>query len=346
MSGSSHTSANTKDNHGMMGAIISDPVFINAQGITHMTQQEFASLRDGVWLNDAPITFFLKACVQDINRGVHCFCSGFFKFIDLRSEDYHYDSIRAFVRRQFDCYENGINSLKQLFTPINILNTHWIFLRVVFESKRIELYDSNGKNHENRRYMENMRQFLYDEFHKDTPVEERPLYDDWKRRWKCSDRSMNAPRQRNNDDCGIFTLVSIYLLSKGMELTSMTYDQDTIYRRKVRLSIAHIILQRNQIPPGETTLPPRAAGASRRRPTTSAQSKKRSRRGNESRMTSTGTGISPVLTGHNDDINTRRNPISKRTAESLAEDSLHGTSSTQRNLPPAKKRKKKRRTAD
>ena len=191
-----------------------------------------------------------------------------------------------------------------------------------------------------------MRQFIYNEVHKDTPVEERSPYADWKRIRKCSDRSMNAPRQRNNDDCGIFTLVSIYLLSKGMELTSMTYDQNTIYRRKVRLSITHIILQRNQIPPGETTLPPRAAGASRRRPTTSAQSKKRSRRGNESRMTSTGTGIRPVLTGHNDDINARRNPISKRTAESLAEDSLHGTSSTQRNLPPAKKRKKKRQTAD
>lgn len=149
-----------------------------------MTQRESASLRDGVWLNDAPITFFLKACVQDTNRGVHCFCSGFFKFIDLCNEEYHYDSIRAFVRRQFDRYENGINSLKQLFTPINILNTHWIFLRVEFESKRIELYDSNGKNPENRRYMENMRQFLYNEFHKDTLVEERPPYDNWKRMWK------------------------------------------------------------------------------------------------------------------------------------------------------------------
>ena len=63
-------------------------------------------------------------------------------------------------------------------------------------------------------------------------------------------------------------------------------------------------------------------------------------------MTSKGTGIRPVIMSNQDDINARSNPTSKRTAESLAGDNLHGSLSTQRNIPPAKKRKKKRRTAD
>ena len=59
--------------------------------------------------------------------------------------------------------------------------------------------------------METMRQFLYDEFHRDIPQEERPPYNEWRREWNYSDRSQSAPRQMNNDDCGIFTLVGVIL---------------------------------------------------------------------------------------------------------------------------------------
>ena len=118
------------------------------------------------------------------------------------------------MRRQLNAYEEGIASLSLLFVPINIGNTHWIFLCVIFESKRIELYNSQGKKPTNKGYMETMRRFLYDEFHKGTPVEDRPPYDVWKREWKYSDRSLRCPRQQNDDDCGIFVLVSIYLMSR------------------------------------------------------------------------------------------------------------------------------------
>ena len=146
-----------------------------------MTQREFASLREGTWLYDAPLNFFLKAFVKDTERGVHCFGSGFFKLIEARSVVYNYESVRAFMLRQLNDYEDGIASLKQLFVPINISNTHWIFLRVIFDIKQIELYDSKDKNPFNRRYMETMRQFLYDEFHRDIPQEERPPYNEWSR---------------------------------------------------------------------------------------------------------------------------------------------------------------------
>ena len=34
--------------------------------------------------------------------------------------------------------------MEHLFVPINIANLHWIFLRVDFGRKTIELYDSFG----------------------------------------------------------------------------------------------------------------------------------------------------------------------------------------------------------
>ena len=64
----------------------------------------------------------------------------------------------GFVRNQFNAYENGIASVKQLLDWINISNQHWIFLQVKMEAQQIELYDLLGKNPENRKYMETMQQ--------------------------------------------------------------------------------------------------------------------------------------------------------------------------------------------
>ena len=47
----------------------------------------------------------------------------------------------------------------------------------------------------------------------------------------------------------------------------LTYNQQSIYRRKVRLCITHLILQKNQLQEGATGLPPmRSARTPRRRP--------------------------------------------------------------------------------
>ena len=116
------------------------------------------------------------------------------------------------------------------------------------QEKMIELYDSMGRrNPENRKYMENMRVYFYRELTKGTPEAQRPTYDTWKTTWSYRDKSaLVSPKQGNLDDCGVFTLVSIYLLSQGVELSRNTYDQSAIDSRKVRRSIAHLILEKNQ----------------------------------------------------------------------------------------------------
>ena len=154
---------------------------------------------------------------------------------------YSYEEVSRWGRRI------DLSTLEQLFVPINIDNVHWIFIRVLFEDKTIELYDPQGRrDHTNRRYMEDMRQFLHRELHKvnqgqngrtvmvELPEDQRPPYDVWKREWTYKDMSRQAPAQENTYDYGVFTIVSIYLLSHGLELASTTYNQQAIYLRKVQ----------------------------------------------------------------------------------------------------------------
>ena len=63
----------------------------------------------------------MKRFVHDEAKGVHCFSSGFFKLIEHRNGGvYDYEeSVGASVRNQFNRYEHGIASLKQLLAPIN-----------------------------------------------------------------------------------------------------------------------------------------------------------------------------------------------------------------------------------
>ena len=78
--------------------------------------------------------------------------------------------------------QGGLFNLDNLFVPININNSHWLFLWVDFNAHAIEIYDSIGgsSNPRNRKYMWAMRQFLYDLKFKGTPVDNRPNFEEWK----------------------------------------------------------------------------------------------------------------------------------------------------------------------
>ena len=76
--------------------------------------------------------------------------------------------------------------------------------------------------------------------------------------------SRHAPRQRNGNDCGVFTILSIYLLSKGVSLAKNSYSQECVTTRKLRRSIAFALLQANELAP---VAPTGSAGLARPRAT-------------------------------------------------------------------------------
>ena len=144
--------------------------------------------------------------------------------------------------------EGGLFSQDNLFVPINISNTHWLFLRVDFNEKAIEIYDSIGgaPNPRNNKYMWAMRRFLYDMKFKDTTIDSRPDFEEWKHSWATRDKTRYFPKQGNDDDCGVFTILSIYLISRGVQLQRTTYDQQSVIDRKLRRMIAHSLMKCNE----------------------------------------------------------------------------------------------------
>ncbi len=58
-----------------------------------------------------------------------------------------------------------------------------------------------------------------------------------------NDKSMSSPQQGKFDDCGIFVILNMVLLSSGVPLTEYSYSQFEIKRCKTRERIAQIIFQ-------------------------------------------------------------------------------------------------------
>ena len=55
----------------------------------------------------------------------------------------------------------GLAALKTLYVPIDISNTHWIFIKVDVGERQIELYDSFGRVvPDNNRYLGDMKSYV------------------------------------------------------------------------------------------------------------------------------------------------------------------------------------------
>ena len=97
-----------------------------------------------------------------------------------------------------------------------------------------------------------MRRYLYDEKYKDVAFDQRPDFEQWKTTWAIRDMSSTSPRQTNGDDCGVFTILSIYLLSRGVQLSRSSYTQACVVSRQLRRSIAFALLQANERAPSSS----------------------------------------------------------------------------------------------
>ena len=104
----------------------------------------------------------------------------------------------------------------------------------------IELWDSTGQKQTNQVYLTSARRYLYD-VHNSGEQENSTTLEEWDQEWCCSDKSAHSPTQRNGDDCGIFTLVSMALLSQGHLLRNDSYSQDVLLLRQTRRRIAYLI---------------------------------------------------------------------------------------------------------
>ena len=243
-------------------------------GANSISTTSFARLRPGEWLDDEVITYVCRRVLQP-EEGVCYIMPTHFMSSLLRvghsSPGYSYEDVSGWSRRAGCC----LMELQRLIVPIHKGNDHWLFLVVLPEQHRIELYDSLGRHANNSTYMAAMVRYLWD----DCRAEEGSIeYDAWAQLWTCQDMSRSGPRQRNGYDCGVFTIIGIALALEGVPLTSETFTQDVVDHANSRERIANAIL--DSIPAEATTLAnwllqPSAAG---RTATATAGGRRRNKR--------------------------------------------------------------------
>ena len=242
--------------------------------------------------------------------------------------------------------------------------THWIFLHVRPLAKTVHLYDSCGIDPDNQIYLTAIEKYLHQlycalnrngrhDFDRWRATREgKNDFESWRSTWEFSDASNNSPVQRDNYSCGVFTILSMYLLSCGHALSRYSYTQQLIYANKTRLKIAHLIWQKDERTVSEARSNVRnwmmgLGSDTRRKPAAVPQAqlskKKRKRTNSEKRVTIGGTKVARAEenTGRGESHVGGRLLNRKRTAESVGE----GTDqdNDQQQLPRARKKRKRRR---
>ena len=54
-----------------------------------------------------------------------------------------------------------------LYIPIDVNNVHWNFIRVSMTNKTIQLFDLQGMNTENKKYLQATKHYMYEALTKD-----------------------------------------------------------------------------------------------------------------------------------------------------------------------------------
>lgn len=106
-----------------------------------------------------------------------------------------------------------------IYIPINLHNTHWLFLEITTETNAINYFNSlPSTEREGSKIFKIVKMFLElleKQAHQDSKI------------WKCN--IADFPRQRNMNDCGVFMLKGIHY--RIMEANQMFNQKDIPYFR-------------------------------------------------------------------------------------------------------------------
>ena len=339
--------------------------------------ENFRRLNTTEWIDDETLNFMSVAYVDSSQEGIESYSSHFMsRLLNMNQigdpakkirpwypTNYQYKEVHRWHRRFDRGSGQGLFHLQHLFIPINVGQTHWIFLHVRPLAKTVHLYDSCGIDSDNQIYLTAIEKYLHQlycalnrngrhDFDRWRATREgQNHFESWRSTWEFSDASNNSPVQTDNFSCGVFTILSMYLLSCGHALSRYSYTQQLIYANKTRLKIAHLIWQKDE----RTELEARSnvrnwmlglGPDTGRKPAAAPQAqpgkKKRKRTHSEKRVTIGGTKVARA------EENTGRGESHvsgllnrKRTAESVGERT--DQDNEQQQLPRARKKKKRKK---
>jgi Ulp1 family protease len=210
----------------------------------------FRDLNSREWLNDEIINFMLRGYIENFADNIGCFNSFFMgNLLGMNGRGaperdippwsptgYYYDAVQTWHNR----FQSGLFNLEHLFVPINVGQAHWNFIHVRPREKIIELYDSYGVRESNQIYLTQFARYMH-QLYRDVHGGSTVSYGSWAEEWTILDASANSPVQSDNYNCGVFVILSAYLLSLGHQLRRGSYTTQMIEDNETRLKIAHLI---------------------------------------------------------------------------------------------------------
>lgn len=189
---------------------------------------EFGSLRDGNWLDDVCIDFYL-ALLQRRQRnpeysGLRChFFSAFFYAGLVHSGKYQFNAVSSWT----DQLQYSLFNMDRLILPVNLENKHWALVVVYIAERKLEYLDSLG--YDGNIIMSNICRYL-DDHARDMKLE---VLDAFK--WERASNK-HIPMQKDDFNCGIFALAYADYRSLGLELSFSASDVPR-FRKKIAQEI-------------------------------------------------------------------------------------------------------------
>ena len=222
----------------------------SGSGYEQVQCSNFRDLNSRKWLNDEIINIMLRKYVENFEDNIGCYSSFFMGHLlgmnEIGDKDrdippwsptgYYYDAVQTWHNR----FQSGLFNLEHLFVPINVGQAHWNFIHVRPREKIIELYDSKGVRECNQIYLTQFARYMH-QLYRDVHGGSTVSYGSWAEEWTILDASANSPVQSDNYNCGVFVILSAYLLSLGHQLRRGSYTTQMIEDNETRLKIAHLI---------------------------------------------------------------------------------------------------------
>ena len=212
-----------------------------------ITHADLLTLLPFEWLNDEIINSYLLKVLKPRlphTAGVWILNSYFMSTLLQTGENGRATPSYCFARvKRWDKLiriKGKILGKSLIFVPINHQNVHWLFLWANTDTYTIALVDPQGRKPQNMLYLNAMRDYL------DQKRSDYNNVDGWKdphpnKEWELLDLSDSFPRQYNDCDCGIFTLVNITLLAQGLQVDSETYSERSLDRNATRERVGFLL---------------------------------------------------------------------------------------------------------
>jgi len=190
-----------------------------------LSSGDFSKLDPGCWLNDDLIDayfYLITARAERESRSVKPGCEAE-DFLKVEGVSCFFFQARDSSKHKFitSLLCENIFKLDMLMFPVHVNRNHFILAVVNFQQKRIELYDSHRKSHQD--ILDYLMGFLVMEAMKRHELVE---FRNW------TTEHLTSPLQNNEVDCGVFVCTTANYLAQGLDL-DYTEDDMPLFRLKM-----------------------------------------------------------------------------------------------------------------